>query len=427
MSDSARSDAGARATVEAVARKNYGKLLALLTHQFGDLALGEDALQDATVAALEHWPATGPPDNPAAWLLQTARRRAIDRIRRDRVFAGKRAQLANPDAAGATSEERVDDSRIPDERLRLIFTCCHPALAPQAQVALTLKTLCGLSTAQVAHAFVVAEATMARRLLRAKNKIRATAIPYEVPPPAILGERLAQVLQVVYFIFNEGYYASGEGAPIEVDLCDEAMRLGRVLLALMPAETEVAGLLALMLLHRSRFAARLGAGGEIIDLEGQDRSRWDRDMIAAADRLLKAALMKGSAGVYQIQAAISALHAHATDFAQTDWKQIVLLYRRLATLERNPVVDLNLAVALSYAESPETGLAWLEQRDLARDLEHYQPYYAARASLLRRAGRRSEAARMYRAAIERCDNRAQAAYLEGRLAELEATRGDLTS
>ena len=417
---SAAGSGNARAAIEAAAREHYGKLLALLVHQFGDLQLGEDALQDATLEALRHWPDGGIPDNPAAWLLQTARHRAIDRIRRARTDADKRAQMAAEDEPEPPTEDRVDDERIPDERLRLIFTCCHPALPAEAQVALTLKTLGGLTTAQVAHAFVVAEPTMAQRLLRARNKIRAAGIPYQVPPPAILGERLAAVLRVVYFIFNEGYHASGGDAAIEVDLCDEALRLGRILLQLMPAETEVAGLLALMLLHRSRFAARTGAGGEIVDLEHQDRSRWDRDTIAAADRLLKAALMKGSAGTYQIQAAISAVHAHATDFASTDWPQIVLLYRRLAAIDNNPVIELNLAIALSYAEDPQTGLAWLEQRDLARELENYQPYYAARANLLRRAGRRREAGEMYRAAIERCDNRAQVEYLERRLRELEA-------
>ena len=420
MSGPGASDVSIRAAVAAAAREHYGRLLALLVHQFGDLQLGEDALQDATLAALRHWPDGGIPDNPAAWLLQTARHRAIDRIRRARTDADKRALLAAEDTPEPPTDERVDDERIPDERLRLIFTCCHPALAADAQVALTLKTLGGLTTAQVARAFVVAEPTMAQRLLRAKNKIRAAGIPYEVPPPAILGERLAAVLRVVYFIFNEGYQASGGDAAIEIDLCDEALRLGRILLQLMPTETEVAGLLALMLLHRSRFAARTGAGGEIVDLEHQDRSRWDRDTIAAADRLLKAALMKGSAGAYQIQAAISAVHAHAVDFAATDWPQIVLLYRRLAAIGNNPVVDLNLAIALSYAEDPQTGLAWLEQRGLDRQLENYQPYYAARANLLRRAGRRREAGEMYRAAIERCDNRAQVEYLERRLAELEA-------
>lgn len=418
MSDSGVSDGDVRAAVAAAARTHFGKLLALLVRQFGDIQLGEDALQDAILAALRHWAASGLPDNAAAWLLQTARHRAIDRIRREKVHADKRGLLVAAEAPEPAAEERVDDERIPDERLRLIFTCCHPALASEAQVALTLKTLCGLTTAQVAHAFVVAEPTMAQRLLRAKNKIRATAIPYEIPPPTILGERLAAVLKVIYFIFNEGYYASGEGATIEVDLCDEALRLGRVLLALLPAETEVAGLLALMLLHRSRFAARVGADGEIIDLEHQDRSLWDRDAIAAADRLLKAALMKGSAGAYQVQAAISAVHAHAIDFAGTDWKQIVMLYRHLAAIENNPVVELNLAVALSYAENPGVGLAYLDRPELTAKLENYQPYYAARANLLRRAGRRREAAEMYRAAIERCDNRAQAAYLERRLASL---------
>lgn len=420
MSDSGASDGDVRTAVEAAVRTHYGKLLALLVHRFGDIQLGEDALQDATLAALRHWPVSGVPDNPAAWLLQTARNRSIDRLRRDKLHVDKLGQLLAAEASGPPAEEHMDDDRIPDERLRLIFTCCHPALAPEAQVALTLKTLCGLSTAQVAHAFVIAETTMAQRLLRAKNKIRAAAIPYEVPAAAILSDRLDTVLRVIYFIFNEGYYSSGEGAPIEVDLCDEALRLGRVLLALMPAETEVAGLLALMLLHRSRFAARVGAAGEIIDLEHQDRSLWDREAIAAADRLLQAALMKGSAGPYQIQAAISAVHAHAENFARTDWKQIVMLYRHLAESENNPVVELNLAVALSYAENPEIGLAFLDQPELAGKLEKYQPYYAARANLLRRAGRRQEAAEMYRAAIERCDNQAQIDYLRRRLADLES-------
>ena len=405
-----------RATIEQVARGNYGKLLALLIHQFRDIELSEDALQDSVLIALDRWVEDGIPENPPAWLLQTARRKAIDRLRRAQNFSRKAILLQQQIELETDAEG--DDMQIPDERLRLIFTCCHPALAKQVRVALTLKTLCGLSTQQVANAFLVSESTMAQRLVRGTKKIKNAGIPYQVPPAELLDHRLAAVLSVIYFIFNEGYFSRSDGKPITRELCEEAIHLAEVLIHLMPNETEAWGLLALMLFHQSRFDSRIGENGEIIDLESQDRELWDRDLIARGDKLLSAALIKGQAGCYQLQAAISAVHAHAESLATTDWKQIVMLYHRLESIDANPVIRLNLAVALSYAENPGTGLSYLDQIPELDQLDRYFPYYLARADMLERTGNKVEASTMFQLAIELCDNRAEKLFLEQKLVNL---------
>jgi RNA polymerase sigma-70 factor (ECF subfamily) len=382
-------------------------VLATLVRVLGDFDRAEDALQDATAAALERWPRDGIPRNPAGWLVATARNRAIDRIRRERTFARKAELLARLEDLPA--EEPMDESGIPDERLELLFTCCHPALAVEAQVALTLNAAGGLTAAEIGRAFLVPEATMAQRLVRAKRKIRDAGIPFRVPPDAELPERLAAVLAVVYLIFNEGY-----GPPVRRELCAEAVRLAAVLATLMPDEAEAHGLHALLLLQDSRRDARVAAGGALVLLEEQDRRLWDKDEIAAGRRALDRALVLRSPGPYQLQAAIAALHAEA----ETDWEQIALLYGRLYQLTGSPVVRLNGAVAAAMAEGPEHGLALV---DAIEGLDDYHLLHATRADLLRRLGRADEAAAAYRRALELAPRPVERAFLEGRLAELGAT------
>lgn len=407
-----------RAELDAIARESWGKLLALLIHRFRDIETAEDGLQEAMLAATSEWPRHGMPNNPPGWLLRTASNRILDRLRRRKSLARKLEQI-ECDRSDEIDDETMD--ALPDERLRLIFTCCHPALDESARVALTLQTLCGLSTQQVANAFLVASPTMAQRLVRAKRKIKTAGIPYELPPARLLPERITTVLAVVYFIFNEGYRASTPGELIDRNLCDEAIRLAQVIVGLLDDEAEAWGLLALMLLHYSRFDARLDSTGCLIDLEAQDRSAWRWDLIETADKILSAVLIKGRTGPYQLQAAISAVHAHAPSFDRTDWKQIVLLYHRLAALDPNPVIRLNLAVALSYAERPETALSYLDQLPELSCFVDYHPYFAARADLLRRAGQSAAAARCYRQAIDLCDNEVETAYLERRLSEVSTS------
>jgi RNA polymerase sigma-70 factor (ECF subfamily) len=407
-----------RAAVARIVREAWGHILATLVGYVRDLDLAEDVLQDAAVAALQHWPRSGVPDRPRAWLLQTARNRAIDRFRREARFRARRDQLERLAAleeqtpAGGAEEAGVD------ERLSLIFTCCHPALDEGARVALTLRTLGGLTTEEISRAFLVPEPTMAQRLVRAKRKIRAANIPYRVPPAHLWPERLDSVLAVIYFIFNEGYRASSGGRYTRADLCDEAIRLGRVLAELAPAEPEAAGLLALMLLHDSRRAARTDAAGSLVTLEEQDRGLWNREQIREGERLLHAALALRRPGPYQVQAAISAVHASSASHAATDWEEIVLLYRKLAELQPTPVVKLNEAVALSFAAGVEAGLGALAALEGREALELYQPLHAARADLLRRAGRLDEAAAAYRRALELTANAAERQFLERRLRAL---------
>ena len=399
--------------LEAVARASYGKLLALLIHRYGDIELAEDGLQDAMVQAIGHWSEAGIPERAEGWLLQTASNRIVDRLRRDRNYARKLQLIEIPEAEDMT--ETAATTEIPDERLRLIFTCCHPALQSQTRVALTLQTLCGLSVQQVANAFLLPQATMAQRLVRAKRKIRSAVIPYEVPTGDALPARLENVLAVIYFIFNEGYFGSVEGKLIDRSLCDEAMHLARMLAQMMSGEAEVWGLLALMLFHQSRFRAREDDEGRIVDLEHQDRSLWQHDLIETADRMLGSVLIRGQAGPYQLQAAISAVHAHAASFEQTDWKQVVMLYRLLRRQQDNPVIELNLAVALSYAESPSIGLDYLERIPRLASLEGYHSLHAARADMHRRNGEAELAIKSYTAAIACCSNQAEKNYLQHRI------------
>ena len=393
-------------------RREYGRILATLIRAVGDFDLAEDSLQDAFEAALAQWPEQGPPENPVAWLIATARHKAIDRLRRRTLAEGKREEIA-----ALLAEE--EDAPVPLDSLRLIFTCCHPALAPEAQVALTLRTICGLDTEEIARAFLVPVPTLAQRLVRAKAKIKNARIPYEVPGDSVLADRVDAVLAVVYLVFNEGYSASFGADLVRADLCAEAIRLGRLLVELLPAEREPRGLLALMLLHDARRATRTDDEGAIVLLEDQDRSRWDRAKIAEGSALVEQALQGGPPGAYALQAAIAALHARAASARETDWPQIAALYGVLAGIHPSPVVELNRAVAIAMADGLEQGLALLD----TIHLPGYHLLPAARADLLRRLDRRAEAAAAYREALGLVTNDAERRFLERRLAEVTRSRG----
>ena len=409
------------ATVESVFREEHGRLLAALVHRFGDLDLAEEVASGALEAALVHWPVDGVPERPGAWLLTTARRRALDRVRRDRVYATRLAELA-VDTERRASYEPPEAGELPDDRLELFFTCAHPALAADDRVALILRCLGGLTTNEVARAFLVPSPTMAQRIVRAKKKIRGARIPFRVPGPDELPERLPVVLAVLYSIFTEGYAASSGEHLQRPDLAEEVIRLTRILHRLMPAEREVSGLLALMLLVHARRDARTDPSGAVMLLDVQDRTRWDRAMIEEGSALVVAALAGGPPGPYGVQAAIAALHDEASDVDSTDWPQIVALYDVLTALSPSPVVALNRAVAVAIRDGPAAGLELLDGLAEEPSLRDYGPYVVARAELLARVGRKGEAAEAYRRALELAGTEPERRHLKARSAELSRSR-----
>jgi RNA polymerase sigma-70 factor (ECF subfamily) len=414
--------------VDRLFREEQGRAVATLIRVTGDFDLAEEAVQDAFIRALETWPERGVPDNPGAWITTTARNRAIDRLRRRQLSVAKIEELGRATAVeqelAAIDPTPAEDDAMPiaDDRLRLIFTCCHPALALEARVALTLRTLGGLTTPEIARAFLVPEPTLAQRLVRAKRKIRDAGIPYRVPPAELLPERLDGVLRVLYLVFNEGYAASSGDELIRRELCAEAIRLTRIVVSLLPDEPEAAGLLALMLLHDARRDARVGAHGELILLDDQDRASWDSARIAEGQALIETALAARRPGPYQVQAAIAALHDEAAVPRETDWAQIATLYATLQGMAPSPVVELNLAAAVAMADGPAIGLAMMDGIAATGELDTYPYLHAARADLLRRLERWSEATTAYERALELTTNAPERAFLEARLTEVRRGR-----
>jgi RNA polymerase sigma-70 factor (ECF subfamily) len=406
---------------EKLHREEAGRILATLIRLVGDFDLAEEMLQEAYAIALQKWPAEGVPSNPRAWLISTARHKAIDRLRRERRFEAKSGELLQSSQYTAEPDAGLEDedAMVSDDRLRLIFTCCHPALPIEAQVALTLRTVCGVSTEEISRAFLVPVVTMAQRLVRAKGKIRDAGIPYRVPLQEDLRDRLDAVLLVIYLIFNEGYLASSGDALIRREMCAEAIRLGRVLCDLLPRQSEARALLGLMLLHDSRSDARVSADGELILLEEQDRNLWQWEQIREGTSLVESALRSGAAGVYAVQASIAALHANARTAGETDWQQVAGLYGVLLRIDASPVIEVNRAVAVAMSGSLEEGLGLLEELQSRRELEGFHLLPAALADLLRRLGRMEEAAEAYRQALALATNDIERRFLRRRLAEIE--------
>ena len=410
--------------LESVFREEYGRIIATLIRLSGSFDLAEESLQEAFATAVTNWSQQGPPNNPGAWLTTVAHRKLVDALRREKTKSDKQNELEyeairlQAEYEDETTKERVE---YPDDRLRLIFTCCHPSLSQEARVALTLRTLGGLTTTEIARAFLLPEPTLAQRLVRAKNKIKVAGIPYEVPPVEVLRERLASVQAVIYLIFNEGYSSTAGAGLMRHDLSAEAIRLGRVLVQLSPDEPENIGLLALMLLQDSRRQARIDERGELVTLEEQDRSLWDRNQIDEGLTLVEQALRRGQAGPYQLQAAIAAVHAEARTAGNTDWSQIGALYRALMRLNPSPIIALNYAAAVAMSEGPAEGLRLIDSAASSGKLNNYYLFHAARADLLRRLGRNDEAREAYSRALELTNNQVEQQYMRRRLGELGRT------
>ncbi len=405
--------------LEKLHREESGRILSTLICLLGDFDVAEEMLQEAYAIALQKWPSEGTPANPRAWLITAARNKAIDRLRREQRFERKSEEIAKTAEIAVQLESDLEEEMLLDDRLRLIFTCCHPSLPLEARVALTLRTVCGITTEEISRAFLVPVATMAQRLVRAKGKIREAGIPYRVPSQEELRDRLDGVLLVVYLIFNEGYLASSGDALIRRELCAEAIRLGRVLCSLLPQQVEAQALLGLMLLHDSRRDARVSAEGELVLLEEQDRGLWHEEQIREGTELLESALRRGATGTYAVQASIAALHANAKTAKDTDWPQIAALYDVLSRSYSSPVIEVNRAVAVAMGRSIEEGLALLDELEKRADLEEFHLLPAARADLLRRLGRMDEAAQAYRRALALATNDIERRFLRRRIAEIE--------